>query len=113
MSAFNKLVAQVKQNERTPPPQPSAMPPQMAGNVPVLPPSVRAAAAGGLTEQDILEQQQRMHPAVMAAARIHQAIPPQLLLFLDQYPLNPEVQTVFNFYNPLDLKNIRLSIDSF
>jgi len=91
MSAFNKLVAQVKQNERTPPPQPSAaMPPQMTGNVPVLPPSVRASA-GGMTEQDILEQQQRMHPAVMAAARIHQAIPPQLLLFLDQYPLNPEI----------------------
>ncbi len=94
MSAFNKLVAQVKQNERTPPPQPSAaMPPQMTGNVPVLPPSVRASA-GGMTEQDILEQQQRMHPAVMAAARIHQAIPPQLLLFLDQYPLNPEVETL-------------------
>lgn len=101
MSAFNKLVAQVKHSsERTPPPSAPMNAPVVQPNGGGGPPRPVAANAGGghmVTELELLEQHQgsrmhpQQHPAAAAAARIHQAIPPQLLMFLDQFPLNPEV----------------------
>lgn len=83
LSAFKKLVAQVKSHpggER--PPMFGFVAPGLVRPTPIpsLPPNV-------MTEQEILEGR------AMAAQRINiqQIIPPQLLQFLEHYQLNPEV----------------------
>lgn len=93
MSAFKKLVAQVKGSG----PPSTAPPPDLAGGS--LLGLLRHGGGGGgsvrlYTEQDLLEGRvkgQHPPPPQQRARFSHPAIPAPLVRFLDQYPWNPEV----------------------
>jgi len=89
LSAFKKLVAQVQSGPGDRPP-----PPPVAGGF--MPGLVRPTPLGGLpfnapTEQEILEGRAMAAQQQQRIVRQPPNIPPQLMQFLEHYPVNPEV----------------------
>eukprot|EP00088_Acartia_fossae_P068576 TRINITY_DN872_c0_g1_i2.p1 TRINITY_DN872_c0_g1~~TRINITY_DN872_c0_g1_i2.p1 ORF type:complete len:1010 (+),score=359.78 TRINITY_DN872_c0_g1_i2:207-3236(+) len=81
LSAFKKLVEQVKGGGMERPPMPGYMPGL------VRPTPLGGHPPNATTEQEILEGRAMPAPRMMRPP----AIPPQLMQFLDHYPVNPEV----------------------